>query len=259
MQYTLGALRSPPDGRDFPAAAFLPATPPPMPIIVDLRQHMQPVRNQGGKGTCVCFATASGAMGYKEGAAGVVLSPDDLYDEARVLMPVPDGAQGSYPRAALMAMAKSGVCLESLRPYTEGTAPPATPQAIANRRHNMIDTYASAALTVEEIKSSIYHYGPGVITLAVDDGFFNPGAGGVITPGGALHGGHGVCICGWKPGYWLIRNSWGTTYGDGGYAWLPWTVPLWEAWFATGALVDGKPPLPPEQPWWVRFLPWLHQ
>jgi hypothetical protein len=56
------------------------------------------------------------------------------------------------------------------------------------------------------------------------------------APEGPATGGHAVLLVGYDAParLWRVRNSWGTDWGEGGYAWLPWawTAPPWcgEAW-----------------------------
>ena len=46
----------------------------------------------------------------------------------------------------------------------------------------------------------------------------------------APEGGHCMVIYGWTPEGWLIQNSWGTTWGDGGRAIYPYDEIIREAW-----------------------------
>ena len=81
-----------------------------------------------------------------------------------------------------------------------------------------------------------------------------------ITNTGAEHGGHAFLLTGYSTQRraWRLRNSWGTGWGDQGDAWLPWDYELWEAWWATPALVNGQCPLAALVAWLERMFPGLH-
>jgi C1A family cysteine protease len=79
---------------------------------------------------------------------------------------------------------------------------------------------------VDTIKNAILEYGPVYTTMYVRDDFFYY-SGGVYE---YLHppnqpNNHAILIIGWNDtlgdnGAWLIKNSWGTGWGMGGYAWV---------------------------------------
>lgn len=71
------------------------------------------------------------------------------------------------------------------------------------------------------IKAAIIAYG--CVGCAVDAGFSDPGSGVISGRGNNID--HDVALVGWDDskgngGAWIMRNSWGTGWGDGGYAWI---------------------------------------
>ena len=59
------------------------------------------------------------------------------------------------------------------------------------------------------------------MTVHASDSFFKY-AGGIFTGNdctalGVLQGGHAVNLVGYGPGYYLLRNSWDTKWGEQGY------------------------------------------
>jgi hypothetical protein len=85
--------------------------------------------------------------------------------------------------------------------------------------------------STEEIKRALIVYGPVVTTLVFDaclnlygGGIFNEEQNWDITDGKKTlnRGNHIVLIVGWddKKGAWLIKNSYGTEWGENGYGWI---------------------------------------
>lgn len=66
------------------------------------------------------------------------------------------------------------------------------------------------------------------------DALFESWAGGMVYDGptGPSLGGHAVRICGYRPGAFLLVNSWGAMWGDAGCAWVS------DAFIGSGAVFD---------------------
>jgi len=75
---------------------------------------------------------------------------------------------------------------------------------------------------VDTIKAAIMQHGSAGSAIAADDAFMN------IRPGTVFHGSgsrdinHDIILVGWDDtkGAWILRNSWGTSWVDGGYCWI---------------------------------------
>lgn len=76
-----------------------------------------------------------------------------------------------------------------------------------------------------DIRREIYHWGPVTSGMTVHDDFQEWDGRGIYRWDGssAETGGHAIVIVGWGADedtgekYWIVRNSWGATWGDGGY------------------------------------------
>lgn len=229
-----GAFPSPPDLRDFVYSKMIEAVtlPPSFDLV------MPPVRDQGQFGTCVAFASA-GIKDFQESqnypGKNLALSPLFIYSESKKLDGIP-GQEGTYPRVAMSVLKDKGVCLERSLPYEQMSRPvPAAPaNAYDEARQFQIGAYARI-YTIDEIKQAIYRDGPVLAAVFVCSNFASPEENKFIDhPDGTILGGHAVALCGWddnlshtygngqyRKGFLRLRNSWGTGWGQGGYAWLP--------------------------------------
>jgi hypothetical protein len=72
---------------------------------------------------------------------------------------------------------------------------------------------------VDAIKNAIYNYGPVAAAVCVDR-YFQAYTGGIFTdPVPCRQVNHAIVLVGWDDagGYWILRNSWGTSWGEQGY------------------------------------------
>ncbi|OIO86699.1 MAG: hypothetical protein AUK02_05730 [Anaerolineae bacterium CG2_30_58_95] len=80
--------------------------------------------------------------------------------------------------------------------------------------------------TVDKIKNAIYTYGPVTAGVCVGDAFQAYTGGSIFStneseqcPGSYFHVNHQIILVGWNDadGYWILRNSWGPSWGESGY------------------------------------------
>ncbi len=110
-----------------------------------------------------------------------------------------------------------GAVYETDEPYTgqNGTCDP------TYSYHEKIADFHQIAVnpTVDQIKQAIYDYGP--VWAAIDAGsHFSSYTGGVVTQSDGSQVNHAIVLVGWDDASncWILRNSWGTTWGEnGGY------------------------------------------
>ncbi len=114
-----------------------------------------------------------------------------------------------------------------------GLNPEDSALAYGNDRYYMKNWYRIPADDQAAMKSAILQYGSIGINYFSGDEFYNYQTGAVYCP--YEYGvNHAVTIIGWDDSYsrnnflekpeqngaWLVRNSWGDWYGDGGYFWM---------------------------------------
>ena len=112
----------------------------------------------------------------------------------------------------------------------------------------------SGVAPTQSIKDAMVKYGPIAVNVAADNVFANY-SGGVFKDSGSRNIDHAVMVVGWDDskgkGCWLLRNSWGTSWGERGYMWIEYGAnqvgdgALWAV--ATGGPVP-PPPVPPTPP-----------
>jgi len=260
----LGWLRDLPDVRDYSpqhedikpllkklnvltAPASLPAT-------VDLRAWCSPIEDQGQLGSCTANAGVGLIEFYEKKAYGVWLDASRLflYKVTRNLLGW-TGDTGAFLRTTMGAIVLFGVPPEKYFPYKIAdfeVEPSAFLYAFA-QSYQAINYYrldpagTTPANLLAQIKTNLAANLPSMFGFTVYDSISQAnGAGkGKIPfpcPKDKVVGGHAIVAVGYDDtmkikntncgtsttGALLIRNSWGTSWGDGGYGWLPYDYVL---------------------------------
>ena len=211
------------------------------------------VRDQGQIGSCTSFCGVEAyeiGYYYKNGTYPTLLSPAFIYYEERVniLHQRISADNGANMVNIGQALQKYGDCFESLYAYPSGdrttaykTAPGSA--AISNALGykvtgytlvNSGDTAAVKNLLRNNVpvmmgfnvydKTSTYQYFEGLNTTSYT---YNPlTSSGALASGVSLLGGHAVPLIGYddtKKAF-LVQNSWGTSWGNHGFFYLPYSV-----------------------------------
>lgn len=206
---------------------------------VDLRASMPPVQDQGELGSCTAHA-ALAIMGYyqrKTYNRYVDLSRLFLYKVTRRLAKK-RGDSGAELRNTMQALVMVGAPPEEYYPYDVpkfDAEPDAFLYSLADDyraktyiRHDHTGMTPEAILA--SIKQSLCAEVPVMFGMTVYKSF--PGIGASDDKSGSIpfpsardkiDGGHAMVIAGYDDAKnaFLVRNSWGTKWGDCGYGWLP--------------------------------------
>lgn len=186
-----------------------------------------PVMNQGNCGSCVAFASVATLEARYRISMGplwtnATFSPQQLFDCG-------GGAcdYGWYPSSAASFLKSKGIVDSACSPYVSGSTGEdlsCNDIKCANMpsRVYKIAGFNSPSFTggsAEKVKEALKN-GPLVTTMTVYDDFLSYGGGIYKHVTGSRAGGHAISLVGYNDleRYWIIRNSWGDTWGEGGFA-----------------------------------------
>jgi C1A family cysteine protease len=133
-------------------------------------------------------------------------------------------ANGGDPAAALNWIASNGICDPACDPWRT-TDPPYTPTADRSGRTVKISPHVELG-SIDDQKKWLDAVGPLGVTFSVYHDFDGYATGvyikGPTSPTNYFRSTHCVCIVGYDDTKqaWLIKNSWGTSWGMSGYCWI---------------------------------------
>ena len=186
---------------------------------VNGRNHVSPVKDQGGCGSCVSFCTCATME------SAVSIATGDLVDlsEADLHFCSAHGANcgGWWPSDAIAEAASRGVPLEELFPYSSAFVDGAPVCNLdAHRDDRLYRPTGSVELAeVNQRKQWLANRGPVCAVIHVYDDFFAYSTGVYRHVSGNHAGYHCIEVIGYSDAEqcWIAKNSWGTGWGDGGF------------------------------------------
>jgi len=221
----------------------------------DCRHLIGPIKNQGNCGSCYSFA----GVGACEAAfikAGVLKQADQLSEQQfGDCVRGRDFCDGGWPEEVCQWSKKGGLALTS--EYGPYRASPGQCKQVS--KTFKIDDFGyvgqdDSVPPYESFKAAMIQYGPLSICVAADNAFSNIRPGQVFLGSSSGQVNHAIMAVGFddtkangSPAI-LVRNSWGTSWADGGYAWVKYGANRcgYGAMWASVKAVDPPPPPPPD-------------
>jgi C1A family cysteine protease len=198
---------------------------------VDLRTtgHLPPVYDQGQLGSCTGNGIA-GAIEYglkAESKHDFVPSRLFIYYNERVIENTVSQDAGAEIRDGIKVVASQGVCDENLWPYdTNAFTNKPSDAAYTAAKTGIIKQYSRVPVALHNIQNVLTHKVPVVFGCSLYESFESDAvaANGIVPMPGADEnqiGGHCMLIVGYTKDHFIVRNSWGTSWGDAGYCYMP--------------------------------------
>lgn len=195
------------------------------PDELDLRNKLLSVRHQGTKTTCIAFCCAT-LLEFRNNIDSdfcEYLSPSSIY-----YFRYKGNNYKQNCRDFMKLLNKRGLISERFFPYDPVNHPKKFPENVLKSEHlYTINNYAKV-LTIDGLQESLYNYGPALIAFPVYNNFPQFWRKTSSKP----LGGHSAVVVGYIKEGFIIRNSWGHTWGAQGYVIYPYEDwgSHWEIW-----------------------------
>lgn len=212
-----------------------------------------PIKNQGNCGSCWAFGTVGPLESNIKIKDGLT---KDLAEQYLVSCNT-DGwgcnggwwAHDYHQWKIPSGEPDAGAVYEADFPYTASDSPCNPPHP----HHEKITSWAYVGSSngvppTADIKQAIYDHGPVAAAVCVGTAFQNY-SGGIFQTNECTQVNHAIVLVGWDDtgGYWILRNSWGTSWGESGYMRIKYGISA-VGYAATYVVYGGSGPTPTPAP-----------
>ena len=228
MKFKYGWKPDRPDHRDLLYQSIQPTIP--LPLKVDLTLQCSPVENQGSLGSCTANALVGNLefLELKNQQPFIDMSRLFIYYNERLIEGTVKYDAGASLRDGIKSLAKAGCCSEKDWAYeiSRFTRKPSLKCYLEARRHK-ITSYFSLN-NQRELLTCLADGYPFVFGFSVYESFESErvaktGIAPMPSPNEQNLGGHAVMAVGYDStkNVFIVRNSWGASWGMKGYFTLP--------------------------------------
>ena len=196
---------------------------------VDLRPFFTPVKHQGDIGACTVYSLVS-IYEYilkKSKSQSTDLSERFVFHNICATHEQMEDS-GSTMSEALTTLQRDGVCAERLCPDIKHFADSPSLEAFQDAQTHKVHTAKRVETKREAFQSALTEGYPVAITLKIFDSFAPTQGGYIPYPSdeeisSGDFGWHAMVITGYiaKHELYIVRNSWGTEFGENGYCYIP--------------------------------------
>lgn len=204
-----------------------------LPKKVDLRSQMPAIQDQGELGSCTANALCA-LFDFNEKKPFIPSRLFVYYNERKIENTVSEDS-GAYISDGIKSLKTYGVCSEITWPYniSQFTIEPPKLCYTEALSHKALDC-KNIRNTATDMKTCLASGFPFAVGIAVYESFESDAVartGRVPMPNKSHEeflGGHAIACVGYDDTnkYWIMRNSWGTNWGDKGYFYLPYNYLL---------------------------------
>lgn len=219
---------------------------------VDLRPYATPVADQRQTSRCSAFAwTHATEMSHRILQANVprlsanytMLQFQQMQGDARSYRYAYTGGDGTMggPEPGLV-LAQEGTCQQRLWPDD-------APEPMADERFLASDAAQHRLparpwpIAVDDVKRALSAGCPVHLAMNTGPRFSEIGRDGIVDASEAAsgrHGRHAMLVVGYSGNYYVVKNSWGSDWGDGGYCYIPKKVLMESEAEFVAVLLDRK-------------------
>ena len=221
-----------PDHPDYRDRPFKLAAPVALPSRIDLTSKCPPVHDQGTLGSCTANAIAA-AIDFallKQAKKPIAPSRLFIYYNERVIENTVSVDAGAMLRTGIKSVNKDGACPESMWPYQipKFAQKPNLLCYLEARKTKIVEYQRLDNRNLFELKQCLATGFPFVFGFSVFEALNSAtvaatGRLNMPTSTERMLGGHAVLCVGYSDNTqrFIVRNSWGTAWGKGGYYTMP--------------------------------------